>query len=265
LEIVRAGGKVYLAARSKERAEKAIETIKKETGKDSIEFLHLDLADLKQTKEAAAAFLRKGVALDVLVNNAGIMAPPFELSKDGIESQFATNHVGHFLFTREILPALFKTTKPRIVNLSSLYHKYAPPEGINFDTWTRYGQTKLANILFSRALHKRYVNKGLLVNSVHPGFVDTELTRGPVASYGVLFSPFIKLAKILFALSPQQGALTQLYVATSPDIESKSICNKYFVPIAMEEKTSIPLAESDELADKLWDFTEKLVNDKLKQ
>lgn len=184
----------------------------------------------------------------------------------------ATNHVGHFLFTREVLPLLFKSSKPRIVNISSSYHKLAPKNGgilfdqINdpnaTDIWGRYGQTKLANILFSRGLHKRYADKGLLVNSVHPGFVKTELTRGVVQSYGIFSAPIIGIQKFLFAIDSHRGALTQLYAATAPEIESENITNKFFVPIAMEE-TPIPYALDDALADKLWDFTEKLVNEKL--
>ncbi len=172
--------------------------------------------------------------------------------------------------TRELLPALLKSKDPRIVNLSSMYHsKYPRPEGIRFDKindeknmtiWERYGQSKLGNILLSRALNKRYGDK-IWINSVHPGFVDTDLFRGPQESYGFGAGFFIKIGKFFGALNVRDGALTQLYCATSPDIVTKNIKNTYFVPIA-KQKEPLDIAKSDELAEQLWSFCEKLVEER---
>ncbi|KAJ3257821.1 hypothetical protein HK103_004289 [Boothiomyces macroporosus] len=273
-ELARKGAKVYLAARSDERANAAIAKIKQEIPDADIVHLKLDLQDLKQVKSAADTFKSKEAKLDILINNAGIMACPFALSKDGIETQFATNHVGHYLLTRELISTLLKTPNPRVVNLSSLAHLHAPEHGIEFDkindenalnTWARYGQSKLANILFTRGLNKRFGDKGLLANSVHPGWVNTELDRGIQQSAGIFYTityPANWLTQKLIALTPLQGALTSLYCATSPEIEEKKIRDKYFIPIANEQESS-PLSRDEALSEKLWKFTEDLVNEKL--
>ncbi|KAJ3082279.1 hypothetical protein HK100_009710 [Physocladia obscura] len=205
------------------------------------------------------------------------MASPFKLSADGIEEQFATNHLGHFAFTKVLLEAILKGDRPRIVNLTSDYHTKAPqPQGIRFESindeksmssWDRYGQSKVSNILFSKQLDKLYGDK-IFVNSVHPGkirFVKTELTRGPVASTGAWVKPFLEVIKHFAALDVQDGVLTQLYAATSQDIETKSLKNRYFVPIAVDatETELIALGKNDQLAQKLWDFSEALVAEKI--
>ena len=173
------GAHVYLAARSEKRAQEALDKLKVEAPTAKITFLKLDLQDLKQVKQAAQEFLDKESVLDCLINNAGIMASPFELSKDGIELQFATNHLGHFLFTTHLIPALERSKSPRIVNVSSVAHKFAPWNGIEFEhindpdyysyfgNWYRYGQSKLANLLFTTELTRRYPN--IISNAVHPG------------------------------------------------------------------------------------------------
>jgi NAD(P)-dependent dehydrogenase (short-subunit alcohol dehydrogenase family) len=274
LECCRKGAHVYLAARSEQRATDAIEKIKKEIPQAKITFLKLDLQDLKQVQTAAQEFKGKESKLDVLVNNAGIMACPFQLSKDGIETQFATNHVGHFLLTRELLPVLLKTPKSRLVNVSSEAHKWHPKNGIEFDdinnekamsNFQRYGQSKLANILFTREFNKRYGDK-MYSNSLHPGVVRTELGRGLFESMGptlsFVVSPILYMFSFFVQIGPKEGALTSLYCATSPDIETKQIKDKYYVPFAKEEEP-LAISRDDALATKLWEFTEKLVNEKL--
>jgi NAD(P)-dependent dehydrogenase (short-subunit alcohol dehydrogenase family) len=274
LELARKGATVYLAARSKERATDAIDRIKTQVPDAKIVWLHLDLQDLKQVVQAANEFKQQESKLDILINNAGIMAPPFSLTKDGIETQFGTNHVGHYLFTRELISTLKKAEKPRIVNLSSEAHKWHPKEGIAFDdinnekaltNFSRYGQSKLANILFARELNKRYGTE-IYCNSVHPGVVRTELGRGIEQSMGsilsTLMTPIMKLFSLVVQISAEDGALTSLYCATSPDIVEKNIKDKYFVPFAHEEEP-LSISRDDVLSEKLWDFTEKLVNEKL--
>ncbi|KAJ3122126.1 hypothetical protein HK098_003105 [Nowakowskiella sp. JEL0407] len=275
-ELARKNATVYLAARTASRAHTAISKIKEEIPNAKIEFLELNLADLKQVKSAAEKLKSLSDRLDILVNNAGIMAPPFELTKDGYESQFATNHLGHFLFTTELLPLIERSAPSRIVNLSSGGHRMCPPSGIAFESindenalssWQRYGQSKLANILFTKSLAEKLAGKQVFVNAVHPGVVSTELARGPIAEQeknptilmGILkfFLPVFRS----FLLTPEQGALTQLYAATSNDIVVKNYSGEYFIPFGELSKPRVAVAESKELRDKLWEFSEKAVRE----
>ncbi|CEO99452.1 short chain dehydrogenase [Plasmodiophora brassicae] len=274
LALAKKSATVVIGARSEARARDAIASIKAQVPEANVEFIQMDLADLKTVADAARTFRTRHDKLDCLVNNAGIMAVPFEITKDGIESQFQTNHVGHFLLTRELLPALERAERPRIVNLSSDAHWWAPkPEGIVFDsindenrmgTWARYGQSKLANILFTRGLHKRYGSR-IYVNSVHPGFVSTELMRGPVSAWGSFMRPVVSLVFSVFklaALRADQGAWTSLYVATSPDIVENGIKNQYFEPLARQSTNLSEVATDDKLAEALWAWTEKALRDR---
>jgi NAD(P)-dependent dehydrogenase (short-subunit alcohol dehydrogenase family) len=209
------------------------------------------------------------------VNNAGIMAVPYAKTKDGIESQFGVNHMGHFVFTQTLLPTIMKSQPSRIVNVTSDGHQMAPAGGIDFETldenkhgdgtgiWTRYGRSKIANILFTKALAKRLEGEKIYVNAVHPGHVDTELVRGPAEAYGKWLNPVMAFGAKLFAASPATGALTQIYLATSPEIEEKDYRGLYFVPTAKEAQPSAD-ALNAELAEKLWKYSEDLAAEKLK-
>ncbi|KAJ3129920.1 hypothetical protein HK098_007674 [Nowakowskiella sp. JEL0407] len=268
--------KVYMASRTPERAQQAIETLKKEIPNAQIEFFQLNLADMKQVKSAASAYVASGERLDILINNAGIMACPFEITKDGYESQFATNHLGHFVLTTTLLPAIEKSAPSRIVNVSSDLHSSGPKEGILFDKlndesvmtpWERYGQSKLANILFTKSLAARLGDKQVYVNSIHPGVVRTELMRGPTAVADANPSITSTLLKNVvlpvfraFLLSPEKGALTQLYAATSEEVVSNNYRGQYFAPFGKLSKYS-SLADDKELQEKLWAFSEKVAND----
>ncbi|KAI8801918.1 hypothetical protein BJ742DRAFT_834956 [Cladochytrium replicatum] len=280
--LVQKNAKVYLAARSPERALPAIEEVRKEFPGAKVEFLRLDLSDLKQTKQAAENFVNSGGPLHILINNAGIMATPFELTKDGIETQFGINHIGHFCFTTTLLPALERSAPSRVVNVSSGAYVVHPKGGILFDKINepeamtplqRYGQSKLANILFSKGLSERLEGKKVWVNAIHPGGVNTELPRGPVSAVNEsnsisakIFRPLIPLIKPLlplFLMTPVQGALTQVYAATSPEIEGKDYRGQYFVPVGKHVKNAGAAAEDKELRDRLWAYSEKLVKEKL--
>ncbi|KAI8799458.1 hypothetical protein BJ742DRAFT_845926 [Cladochytrium replicatum] len=280
-ELLRKNAKVYLAARNPSRAQAALDEIKKELPHAKVEFMQLDLGDLKQVKEAANKFVASGEPLHILVNNAGIMMNPYELTKDGIENQFGTNHIGHFAFTTTLLPVIERSAPSRIVNVSSHGHNYAPSAGVLFDKINdesalnpvqRYGQSKLSNILFTKSLADRFEGKQVWVNVIHPGVVDTELARGPIAlieksqNFGArilraLQTPLLAFSRSLM-LTPQQGALTQLYAAASPEIETQNYRGQYFVPFGKVGKLSKP-AENKELREKLWEFSEKLVAEKI--
>ena len=191
------GATVIMAYRNPEKSRAAVEEVRKiaEQHGGKVEELLLDLGDLASVKRATEEVIAKKYQLHCLVNNAGVMRTPFGLTKDGFETQFGINHLGHFAFTGPLVPVLLETakstgTKSRIVNLTSNYHAKGPKEGILFDNlkWEKskgnkydgskaYGHSKFANVLFTQELSYRLgKDSPILVNCVHPGFVDTELT-----------------------------------------------------------------------------------------
>ncbi|KAF2493072.1 retinol dehydrogenase [Lophium mytilinum] len=261
--------KIYLAARTEAKANTAIAAIKEKVPNATITFLELDLGSLASVKKAADAVTQSTGRLDILLNNAGIMATPAGLTKDGYEIQFGTNHMGHALLTRLLLPTLQKTAKEqganadvRIVNLSSKGHGWAPKGGLVLDqcktdmastaTFVRYGQSKLANILYTKALAARY--PAIRCVSVHPGAVDTGLVRGPGQSWPILVWPMWFVIQFS-AVNVAHGALTQLFAATSKDAKTGA----YYVPTAQENAGSA-YAQDEKLVDVLWDYTEKELN-----
>jgi len=227
----------------------------------------MDLTSLASIKDAANIVNTTTDRLDILMNNAGIMATPPGTTKEGYEIQFGTNHVGHALLTKLLLPKLEATAeKPgsdvRIVTLSSLGHEWAPKGGLDLDhvhseqtsvsTFARYGQSKLANILYSNELAKRYPKIRCI--AVHPGSVNTNLKNGLTASYpwlGLLMSPL----SMFLMNTVETGALNQLWAATSKDAQS----GKYYVPVAKESAGSTH-AQDKVLQAKLWEWTEKELN-----
>ncbi|KAK3838223.1 MAG: hypothetical protein J3R72DRAFT_402518 [Linnemannia gamsii] len=273
------GAHVILACRSKERALDAIEKAKQDIKEKypqalapNLEFLELDLNDMSKCKKAAEEFLSKGLPLHLLVNNSGIMTTPFALSADGIEQQFAVNHMGHFVFTTALLDRIKESQPSRIVVLRKDFYITMPPINcIDFDTLndekmstivSRYGRSKLANVLFGKALARRLADTQVYVNVVHPGFVDTELTRHNKDLFGAVVLRILDVITAVMAMTPEVGALTQLYVATSPEIVNKDIRGRYFVPIANEIQPSA-YALDEALQEKLWAFSEKLAKEKV--
>eukprot|EP01112_Ceratiomyxa_fruticulosa_P021077 TRINITY_DN7334_c0_g1_i2.p1 TRINITY_DN7334_c0_g1~~TRINITY_DN7334_c0_g1_i2.p1 ORF type:complete len:317 (-),score=72.68 TRINITY_DN7334_c0_g1_i2:171-1121(-) len=277
--LVSKGAKVYMGARSREKASEAINDIKTQTGKEDIHWLPLDLANLQSVKEAADTFLRQERELHILYNNAGIMATPYAVTADGYEAQFGTNTVGHYALTRLLLPILESTAANypkgtvRVVNVSSSGHGWAPTGGIIFDDlhllnksywnveWQRYGQSKLGNILLTQEIVKRYSDKGIYSLSLHPGGVSTGLQAPAVINHsrvGRFFSAIIE--KLLVPV--EQGAITQLYAGTSEEVITKELNGKYLVPTA---KVGCPTkyATDLELADKMWNFLEVEVSKKI--
>jgi len=265
------GALVFVAARSKEKGEAAVKAIRAETGNENVELLELDLANIKSTQSSALAFLSTGHKVDILVNNAGVLDAEFTLTpRDRIESHFAINHLGHFVFTNTLLPALQKGA--RIVNVTSYAQINAkPPTPILFDKinekdafgdWlARYSQSKLANVLFTRSLQSR-LGPEYYVNCCHPGQVGTELNR-TVTQSGIQ-GYIIRLLMLLFDQPAEVGALTQLYLATGPEVVEKDIHGEYFVSIARRSMDFInPVALDEHLAEELWTFSQRLVDEKL--
>ncbi|KAL2857215.1 retinol dehydrogenase [Aspergillus pseudoustus] len=267
IELAKAGARVYIASRSESKFKEAKRDIVAEYPDADVRFLQVDLADLSSLNRAGRKFLQEESNLHLLVNNAGVMCVPYEETVDGFEMQIAVNYIGHFLFTKILLPTLYKTAATsskgsvRIVNVSSDGHaKLAPKEGIvfsdinmeeDYSVWARYGHSKLANVLHSRELAKRYPD--ILSVSLHPGTVKTNLSAGPISS-----TPLYRLIKPLVELGapgPRKGAANILFAAVSPALKLGSANGTYLVPVG---KISAPSkAGSDEkMAEDLWRWTE---------
>ncbi|KAF2104952.1 NAD(P)-binding protein [Rhizodiscina lignyota] len=257
---------IFLAARDQKKGEDAIADLKKAVPNASITFLPLDLSSLKSVYDAAETVKSTSQRLDVLVNNAGIMATAAGLTKDGYEIQFGTNYMGHALLVRNLMPLLKKTaampgTDVRVVALTSDAHAQAPKGGIVFDgalkttmestmTFTRYGQSKLANILHIRELAKRDTEPRITYVTLHPGLVSTNLQSDFMKNHRYLGAVLGGARSILFK-SVEQGALTSLWAATSPGVKS----GKYYVPVGKENAGS-NYSQDPKLAKRLYDWTE---------
>jgi NAD(P)-dependent dehydrogenase (short-subunit alcohol dehydrogenase family) len=281
---------IYLAARNEASAQKAIAEIETAVpgSASRIRYIHCDLADLASVKTAARSFLeaekeRGGgeARLDLLFLNAGIMATPAGLTADGYEMQFGTNHVGHFLLSKLLLPTLVTTAKlpgadVRVVSLSSIGHIFAPSSGISFDelrtpmssslTLTRYGQSKLANILFAKELHRRYHEQGITAVAVHPGVVNTELYRNAISNWPLGVGKVIDVARGTVYTSVEDGAKGQLWAATGPlrgrgskEGKGEVVSGEYYTPVGVPGQGSRASIDA-ELAVKLWDWSEKEVS-----
>jgi len=274
------GARVYLGARSESKANAAITEIKQIVPSADINFLQIDLTDLKTVAVAAAEFKNKEIQLHGLVNNAGIMATPFEKTKDGYEAQWQTNYVSHWLLTYLLLPTLLSTaaapgSKPgdvRIVNLTSNGHNFAPSAGIDFadidlvkgGIWNRYGQSKLGNILHAKTLAKLYgpngtsnEGKDIWTASVHPGSINTQLNKRTS-------SPLKMLQPVLQALgvysTADEGSYSSLFAVASQDFKESDV-GGYFVPTAKKGKPS-KKAGNEKLAEELWSWSEKEMRSK---
>ena len=228
-----------------------------------VTFLQLDLSSFAAVKKAADEFKSRSNRLDVLLNNAGIMSVPYSLTKDGYEVQFGTNHMGHALLTKLLMPTLLKTAEEpgsdvRVINLSSDAHNMAPGPGIIYDqaelekwnTWRRYGQAKLANILHARELQRRYPS--ITATSLHPGVIVTDLynsvNENPVARLGTSV-----MNRVL--MDVHGGAKNQLWASTAPKEVVRS--SHYWKPVGSKSGGSFWHAQKPKLAEDLWEWTEK--------
>lgn len=264
------GAKVYIAARNQTASEEAIRQLKQETGNEAI-FLKLDLGDLKAIKASAEEFLSKETQLHILLNNAGVMVPPIELvTADGYDLQFGTNVLGHYYFTKLLLPILISTAKAtpegkvRVVNLASCAHLFG---GLDFNTFkdgparkkcsrtSLYNQSKFGNVVLALELAKRYGDQGIISTALNPGNINSDLPRHILPLFPNIVKQII-IKVLLYEVS--QGTLTQLYAATSP--EAASLNGKYLVPWA---RVRPPRQETQDpqLGKALWDWLEEQVKD----
>jgi len=269
-ELARKGGHVVIACRDASRAATALSEIRATIRSASIEAMDLDLASLASVRAFAERFHASQRRLDALCNNAGVMALPYRKTSDGFEMQFGTNHLGHFALTGRLFDVLCATPGARVVTVSSTMHRAGR---IRFDDlqgerrygrWRAYGQSKLANLLFTYELARRAGKAGLELVSVaaHPGYAATNLqTAGPRMEGSAMMERLSLLGNRLFAQTSALGALPTLYAATAPGVRG----GDYFGPDGLGEMRGHPKkvrssARSHDLeaAARLWQVSREL-------
>jgi len=270
LVLSRKGAEVTLACRSVEKGLAAADTLKAASPGAKVSVGKLDLSDLASVQSFAREFHRDHDHLDGLINNAGVMALPRTLTADGFEMQLGTNHLGHFALTGLLLDLLASAQSSRVVTVSSQAHRMGRIRFDDlmgerrYDPWGAYGQSKLANLLFTLELSKRLAQKRPHVKAIacHPGYAATDLQRrGPEASKSKLMGMFMAASNALFAQTAVKGALPTLRAATDPAADN----GDYFGPRGPFESFGAPVkvtgnaaSQDAATAGRLWDVSEEL-------
>jgi NAD(P)-dependent dehydrogenase (short-subunit alcohol dehydrogenase family) len=264
-EFARRGADVLLACRHAERGRAAVAQLTAEV-RDSgveptVEVIPLDVADLASVRRAASDVLHRRSGIDVLVNNAGIMAPPFGRTVDGFETQVGTNHLGHFAFTGLLLPALLAGGGARVVSVASVAHRFGRLDRANYQSersyqkWLAYGQSKLSNLLFAFELQRRAaaVGAGIVSTAAHPGLSDTNLWKNTPLAPGRFAAPLGTALSRAVGQPPAQGAWPLLRAASDPT----AVGGEYFGPGGRNEWRGFPVqvranAAAYDTADAAW-------------
>jgi NAD(P)-dependent dehydrogenase (short-subunit alcohol dehydrogenase family) len=253
------GATVVMTSRDAGRGEAALADVRERSGGSTVELMRLDLADLSSIRAFAAELLARHDRLDVLVLNAGLVMRRRTETADGFETTFGVNHLGHFYLTGLLLDRLRASAPSRIVVVSSHAHK-AARKGLDFDdlqstrryrSFDVYGRSKLANVYFTRELARRLAGTGVTVNAAHPGYVASNFARDG----DMYLEPIVKLGAKLFAISPEQGAKTSVYLASSPEVEG--VTGGYYLKSRPASVSKI--AQDDIAARRLWDASEALL------
>ena len=256
LALAAKGAELIVVGRNHQKAEDTIRRIRSETGNESVQYLLADFSDLQEVRELAAVVKNRYSRLDVLVNNAGAFFNTRRETPYGVEMTFLVNHLAPFLLTNLLLETIQGSAPARIVNVSSDAHKY---DTMNFDDlgFTRgyfgmkaYARSKLANVLFTYELARRLAGSGVTVNAVNPGHVATDIWRTNFPIIG----PALKWVMGLFALTPEEGADTSIYLASSPAVEG--VTGRYFA--RRECVQSSPLSHDVEVSLRLWELSASL-------
>jgi NAD(P)-dependent dehydrogenase (short-subunit alcohol dehydrogenase family) len=251
--LAKMGSTVIVAGRDEERCQKTVAHIQRSTQNFHVDYLLADLSVQDQVRQLAADFKSRYKRLDVLVNNAAAIFLRRQVSANGIEMTFAVNHLAYFLLTNLLLDTLKASAPARIINVASNSHR---GEHLDFDNlelkrgyWAgaAYGRSKLANLYFTYELARRLEGTGVTVNAMHPGFVATNMA----ANNGWLVRLFLPLVHRK-SLTPEQGASTAVYLASSPDVEG--VTGKYFV--REREVASDPVSYDESAARRLWQVSE---------
>jgi NAD(P)-dependent dehydrogenase (short-subunit alcohol dehydrogenase family) len=252
---------VIVAVRNKAKGQAAVDRIMGDSGNKEVHIMALDLADLASVREFATQFKEKYSRLDLLINNAGVMVPPYIRTLDDFELQMGTNHLGHFALTGLLIDLIKQTPGSRIVNVSSAAHKLGKPDFEDLDwrkrkykKWQAYGDSKIANLYFTYALQSKLTKEAtdVTVAAAHPGWTATELQRNTSLTSALNF---------FFSQKTDMGALPTLYAATAPNVES----GDYFGPEGIMEMKGypknvnpVPLARDAAIAERLRQISESL-------
>lgn len=259
LELAKMGAEVIIVGRNPQKTERVVNELKIESGNQKIDMLIADLSSIEQIRALADKFLAKYDSLDVLLNNAGAVFSEYKTSADGLEMTFALNHISYFLLTNLLLDTIKRTAEltgeARIINVSSGAHQSARNglkldklyDESSFGSFSSYGESKLANIMFTYELAHRLEGTNVTVNALHPGFVATGFGHN---ANGIM-SSIVKVMQRFFAKSSDDGAATSIYLASSPDV--KGITSKYWDN--KKEVESNKISYRREQQKKLWDFS----------
>ncbi len=259
LGLAQMGATVVMVARDRERGEAARGEIRARSGNQHVDLLLADLSSQQSVRQLAEQFRQNYPALHVLINNAGVFSLRRRTTVDGLELMFAVNYLAPFLLTNLLLDMLKASASSRIVNVSSAAHEagYMNMDDLQSEKSYRfmrpYGQSKLALLLFTYELARRLEGTGVTVNALHPGFVSTNI--GQTGLRGIARS-VAKSVTSLAGISPEEGAKTSIYLASSPDVAG--ISGKYFAKSI--PRRSAPISYDEALARRLWDESAKLVH-----
>jgi NAD(P)-dependent dehydrogenase (short-subunit alcohol dehydrogenase family) len=256
IELARRGFTVVLAARNGVKAEAVKHQIAAVAGSADFDFLVGDLASLQQTRALAEQFKRRYPRLDVLISNAGVFLPTRTMTEDGFETTFQVNYLSHFLLTQLLLDELGKSEQGRIINLSSSVHAVGrfDPHNLQsekkFSVLGTYSASKLYMLMFTEELAKRLAGTRITANAVHPGVVRTPMMLKAPGAFRIL-----SYLSLPFSISPEQGAKTSVYLATSPEV--RDVSGAYF---ASSRKTATKNKfDTEENRALLWDLSLKSI------
>lgn len=255
-ELARMGAKVVIVGRNPQKTARVVEELRAATGNPQIEYLLGDLSLQSEVRRVAAEFKQRYDRLDVLLNNAGGYFSQRQVTAEGLEYTFALNHLNYFLLTTSLLDLLQASGRARVVNVSSGAHVAGRLDFDDLQTerkysgWAVYSRSKLMNIYFTYELARR-VNHGLTVNALHPGFVATNFGQNNPSLVGL----GVRISQKLFARTPEQGAETPVYLASSPEVEG--VTGKYFA--YCRAIPSSPVSYDKDAARRLWEISETMI------
>jgi retinol dehydrogenase-12 len=250
------GARVIIVARNVNRCENTVAEIIQTTGNHAVEYMLADLSSHDEIHNLVRVYQDKYERLDVLVNNAGGFFMSRLESIDGIEMTFALNHLNYFLLTNLLIETIKASAPARIINVSSAAHQNASidfddlQDKHNYSSWQAYGQSKLANILFTYELARRLEGTGVTVNALHPGFVATNFGANNAGFLGTLVRRFMNL----FSIDVETGAQTSIYLAASAEVEG--VTGKYFVK--QQAVASSEISYDQTTAKRLWEISEEM-------
>ena len=251
------GAKVIIVGRNPEKSAIVLAELRSISGNENIDLLMADLAVMQEVRDLAEQVISRYDRIDVLLNNAGGYFTKHEITSDGLEMTFALNHMSYFLLTNKLMELLKYSAPARIVNVSSDAHYGVDMEFENlngeqeYKAWKAYQKSKLANVLFTYELLEK-VPEDITVNCLHPGFVATNFGH----NNGGFIGPVLKIAQRIFAINPEEGAETSIFLCSSPEV--KGVTGKYF--FKCKPKTSSQESRNKDTGKRLWQISADLAS-----